>query len=278
MKIANKNKVEVIESIGYKNENYEFCIANSIDLKECSFRFMYNIYTKNGLGLHENNEHKLWFSKSELLPNTITLLVLNCDNIVGSVSIIADSEMGLPVDNAYKKNTDKKRNVGCKLCEVFSLGLDSSIREKWNIMGKLFNHIYIISRYIQNGTHWMIEVMPKHESFYRHYLLFYPEDSIGYHKKTGVYCKLLSHRINIYSEIDGNTRERTFMKYYYPHKSKEEIGLIKKYRDTVSCLSVDDVEYFLKKKTDIVNEMSLDEKKRFYSAIRHKPEKAIERC
>lgn len=269
METANGKIISTVDSIIYENKIYDFCVANTKILREQSFRFLYEIYLNGGLGLNNKNKFRLWFSISELLPDTITLVVFCEDKIVGSVSIIPDSEIGLPVDKAYKKEMDKKRKNGNVLCEVFSLGIHPSIRGKRPVIGKLFNHIYLVSKYIQETTHWIIEVIPKHESFYRHSLLFKSEGSISFHKKTGVYCKLLSHRLDLFSEVDDKDIQKTFMKYYLPNQSDEELNVVFNLREQVDPIKAEEVYYFIDKCPNVINDLTKSEKDRFFNSVKN---------
>ena len=269
MEGASNKTIFPVDAVIHDGKMYSYCIANTKQLREKSFKFLYEIYLNSGLGLNEKNSFGLWFSINELLPHTITLLIVCEEKVVGSVSIVPDSEMGLPVDKAYKKEMDKKRKKGDVLCEVFSLGIHPSIRGKRPVIGRLFNLIYLVSKYIHESTHWIIEVVPKHESFYRHYLLFKSEGSISFHKKTGVYCKLLSHRLNLFSEIDDKIVQKTFMRYYFLNQGDEELYAIFCLREQLGSMKKEEVYYFLEKCPAVISDLSNFEQDRFFNIIKN---------
>jgi hypothetical protein len=122
------------------------------------------------------NQSKRYYSIYTLLPTTHTLISRYKGRIVGTVSAIEDSILGLPIDLLYKQELDQLRNSGHNLIEVGALALDNSrfrrksysmrSAKKCLTMSSLFAATFNYAWQTTDATHFVIMVNPKHKSIY----------------------------------------------------------------------------------------------------------------
>jgi hypothetical protein len=215
------------------------------------------MYNQNGLGF--THPSGMWFSTAELLPNTTTILIFNKDKIVASLSTLLDSEFGLPVDDVFREEVDYRRKIGYKLAEIYSLGVNVGVHESKIILAKLFNFISIINYNIYNATQTLITVMPRHAKFYKEKLLFEEYGQLGFHKKTGVRCKLLAHNHSNSIQVNASYRSKTFFDYFVSDDESKAIAeMLKK---IIVPISSDEFKYFYNIKPEITDSSTPEQKK-----------------
>ena len=105
------------------------------------------------------------------IPNKITLLSFDNEQISGTLTLGLDSPTGLAVDDLYKDKIDEIRNAGRKLCEITKLAVDQNVRSK-RVLAALFHLSYIFGRKINGASDFVIEVNPRHVLFYKRMLGF----------------------------------------------------------------------------------------------------------
>jgi hypothetical protein len=106
-------------------------------------------------------------------PNKVTLVAYQEDRVVGTLTLGMDSPSGMVVDQLYKSEADKLRAQGRKICDVTKLAVDQDIKSK-NVLGALFHLSVIYGRNIHHATDFLIEVNPRHVSFYQRMIGFVP--------------------------------------------------------------------------------------------------------
>jgi len=137
-------------------------------------------YVKAGyIDISDLNSKKKILFYNHLPSSTIFTAKLH-NKIIGTVSVIADSKLGLPMDEIYKKELDKLRNQNKKIAEISQLAADKeTFLKKCNSEGQikqmflflpLFKLVFHYSIY-KKFNNLCIAVNPKHSSFYK-YLLF----------------------------------------------------------------------------------------------------------
>jgi N-acyl amino acid synthase FeeM len=104
-------------------------------------------------------------------PNRITLSACNRDEVVATIAVGLDTETGLFVDQLYRSEVDRIRSDGRKVCEFTKLAVEASVRSK-PILAALFHIAYIHARRINLCSDLVVEVNPRHVTFYERMLGF----------------------------------------------------------------------------------------------------------
>lgn len=111
-------------------------------LKQCEFRpilsgaefqnvatIVHNEIRRSPAGERELKSR--WFSLSQATDRSVTFVCLfEKTKILGTVTIVLDSRMGLPSDCSYKANMSAFRSMGREMAEITSLVLNTELIEK----------------------------------------------------------------------------------------------------------------------------------------------------
>ena len=106
-------------------------------------------------------------------PYLFTFIAYDEGTLVGTVGVRLDSGKGLSADQLYKAETDRLRARGDRLCEFTRLAVDKTVASK-PVLAGLFHTAYLYASVIRGYTHAVIEVNPRHVTFYRRALGFEP--------------------------------------------------------------------------------------------------------
>jgi hypothetical protein len=104
-------------------------------------------------------------------PNRITLSAWNRDEVIATIAVGLDSVAGLFVDKLYSAEVNAIRGHDRKVCEFTKLAIEASVRSK-PMLAALFHIAYIHARRINRCTDLVVEVNPRHVSFYERMLGF----------------------------------------------------------------------------------------------------------
>ena len=94
-------------------------------------------YVKQGYLTPKNNIN--------IPPFSATFIAKNNATMVGTVSVVADSEEGLPMDTMYQKELDHLRAQHKKIAEVCRLASDSTVLSDGGKMKGKYNSLYCVS-------------------------------------------------------------------------------------------------------------------------------------
>jgi N-acyl amino acid synthase FeeM len=110
-------------------------------------------------------------SQSDQDPSLSTFIAFDEGMLVGTVSVRLDSEQGVSADELYRAELDEMRDAGYRLCEFTRLAVDKTVASK-PVLAGLFHTAYLYAAVIRGYTHAVIEVNPRHVTFYRRALDF----------------------------------------------------------------------------------------------------------
>jgi hypothetical protein len=164
-------------------------------------------------------------------PNRITLTATDKGEVVGTLTLGIDSEIGMAADQVFKEDLDEMRRRGARLCEFTKLAFDPAVRSK-TALANLFHLAVIYARDIHQCTDIVIEVNPRHRRFYEYMLGFKRVGEMRMNTRVNAPAYLLSINLVFVSEQilkHGGTfstavNERTFYPYFF--SPREEQGII----------------------------------------------------
>ena len=101
-----------------------------------------------------------------------TFIAYDEGHLVGTVGVRLDSgERGLAADSLYSTEIDNLRAAGYRMCEFTRLAIDKTSASK-PVLAGLFHTAYLYAAVMWGSTHAVIEVNPRHVTFYRRLLRF----------------------------------------------------------------------------------------------------------
>lgn len=115
----------------YENEVYGsivYKIAETKDELEQAFKIVQEAYEETNL--LKDSYNGLRVTKYNLLPTTTVLIAKHGDEVVGTISQIMDTQLGLPVDSIA--DISHIRETGQRISEVSSF----AVKKKWRTKGK----------------------------------------------------------------------------------------------------------------------------------------------
>ncbi len=104
-------------------------------------------------------------------PTRITLVASEDDTTVGTITVGFDSSEGLQVDSLFSERADALRDAGRAICEFTTLAVDRMVNSR-RVLASLFHVAYICAHRVMDFDDLLIEVNPRHVSFYQRMLGF----------------------------------------------------------------------------------------------------------
>lgn len=163
-----------------------YSIARERAMIEEAFGLVYHAYTE--VGLQAENEAHIRFTKYHLIPTTKIFVAVfrpeltkpeferghvnDNKKVVGTLTLVLDSSLGLPVEQVCAPEIQQMRDQGARLAEVIALAIDPQFR-RHNVMMYLYKIMFEYAR-LKGVTDICCAVTKRHIEFYRDILLFRP--------------------------------------------------------------------------------------------------------
>mgnify|MGYP000490780224 CR=1 FL=1 len=150
----------------------EYKIAETRQEREAAFRLVYDSYLRSGLS--EPNPWQMRVTPYHLLPTTQVLIAKQGDQVIFTASLVADGELGLPMECVYSEELDVCRARGLWLAEVSCLAdRRQHLRGFFPVFLRLSRLLVQFAMY-QGMDGLVAAVHPKHARFYKRYMCFLP--------------------------------------------------------------------------------------------------------
>lgn len=125
-------------------KDFQVNIASTKEELEKAYSLLHDCYV--GTKLMAPDDSGLRCNFFSFLPFTTTVVAKIGEIVIGTVSLIKDSPVGLPSDKDFKFENDLLRLEGHALVEVSSLAIDSKFRKKSHVVS-----LYLM-KYLQHYT------------------------------------------------------------------------------------------------------------------------------
>ncbi|MCK6472081.1 MAG: hypothetical protein L6R28_10075 [Planctomycetes bacterium] len=146
-------------------------VANDEATRACAYRLAYDLYRAKGY-VGELAEGRL-VAPWDRAPDTLTLLAGDDHgDAVATVSLVFDAANGLPCDAVFGDVLAELRAKNRRIVEVTRLAIGEAHLCSRQLLVRLFNWIYIHARRVRRCDDFVIEVNPRHVSYYRRLLGF----------------------------------------------------------------------------------------------------------
>ncbi len=206
-----------------------------------AFELLYRAYRARGyVGPHP---HGIVYRLSYGLPTSRTMVALVPDeagrsSVVGTLTIVGDGSLGLPMEGDYKREVQQLREHGRRVAEVSGLAIAHEHRSP------LLQTFYCLTRFLvqyacdRGVQDLLITVHPRHAAFYREWFCFEPygpcRPCAAAAGNPGVLCRLDLDRL-----AEAGDR-RVYASYFYPqvpHDRLRQPGMRREDHDYFRCLA-----------------------------------------
>lgn len=148
----------------YKDNNLSIRMVNSFPDYLGAMRLLYNEYSTKGL--IEKNDSHLYFSPYLLLPRNILFNAVIDNKIIGTIALIEDSPIGLPIENVHFDDIKLQRmSKKARLAEIGSFAVDSKFKNK-GITILLYKAMFLYLQDYKKIDSVLISVHPRSYNFY----------------------------------------------------------------------------------------------------------------
>lgn len=151
-----------------------FRVARTQNELEQAFSLLHNCYVKqNFIQPHPSG---LYIKLQHALPSTSTLVAILNKKVIGTVSIIRDNPLHLPLEQAF--SLEKLRAAGGRVAEVSALAIDPEFRRvsQGNLLFPFFIFLWRYALSYYGIDYIVIAIYPRHSDFYEAILKFEPLD------------------------------------------------------------------------------------------------------
>ena len=150
---------------------YRFLVASDPGARRQACLLTRQVYTQSGL--IPRGSRTPAFTPYENRPELFTLLAEDrCGRPIATVSLVLDSDQGLPCDEVYRREVQALRKQGLRLVEVTRLAISEECRNSRMLLVNMFQFISVFARHHWRATDFVIEVHPHHVPYYKRMLLF----------------------------------------------------------------------------------------------------------
>ena len=150
-------------------DSLRFELADSKDKLEEVFKILHDCYVEEGY--MEPQPHGLRVTPYHALPSTAIFVALWNNEVIGTISLIRDNPLKLPLEKNFDLSVIREGNKN--VAELSSLAIKKDHRSKsGQILFPLINYAYIFSRKFFGTKILAIAVHPKWRDFYEAFFLF----------------------------------------------------------------------------------------------------------
>jgi hypothetical protein len=248
-------------------------IATSKAELEESFRLVWDSYVK--VGLQPEDSPPLRLTKYHLMPSTKVFVAVHRaelekdapdysllkqpGQIVGTLTLVRDSDFGLPMEEVCADAVGRIRDEGGSPAEVIALAVNPQFRSH-NVMMYLYKLMFEYAR-LSNVTDITCSVTKRHIRFYQTMLLFEPMGDLKVYQAANgqeVQC----HRLNIargsaVAEDVYHSQHFDADLYTFFFTSNEEFG---RSAGEGRPMDEDTLKYFVETRTALIDELSSEDR------------------
>lgn len=151
--------------------DFQIRVAADRAMREKAYALAYRVYRR--CGYVNEDATGLCVSAYDAYAGTFTLLAEDPNGKeAGTISLVFDSNLGLPCNEIYREEVDALRAQGLSLVEFTRLAIDDDAPNARGLLFHLFALSYAFARCGGGCTDMLIEVNPRHVPYYKKILRF----------------------------------------------------------------------------------------------------------
>lgn len=145
--------------------------AASREELEQAFRLVYSGYVQREY--IDEDPSGIRLSVFNAFPTTVTFVSSLGGSVIATVSLVVDTDVGLPMDEIYHEEVQELRSAGRKLAEVTMLAdRRRQLRRTLPMLLLLMKRVFDYATLVAEADDLCITINPRHETYYERYLLF----------------------------------------------------------------------------------------------------------
>ena len=146
-------------------------IASSLAERTEAYRLVYQNYVRKGL--IEPNRYELRVTPYHLLPTTNTFLAIRDGEVLATVTLIGDGELGLPMESIYGREVEAARERGLYVGEVTCLATHELDFQAFLPVFVRLTRLMAQHARAYGMDQFLIATHPKHARFYQRFMGFH---------------------------------------------------------------------------------------------------------
>lgn len=151
------------------HEKTKYTVAATRSEREAAFHVIYEAYLK--VKLCDYNPFGVRVVPYHVLPTTDIFVAILHREVIGTLTLVRDGELGLPMESVCPDIAERQRSGGLQLAEVCSL---ATAAEDANRVTHVFELYRLMAQYARHhGVHQIVAlIQPRHVNFYRRLMAF----------------------------------------------------------------------------------------------------------
>ncbi len=152
------------------NHKPDFRIAASRQEWEAALGLVYRAYVR--YGLIRMNRYRMRVTPYHALPATEVLIAGNGDEVLCTLSVVGDGQLGLPMEAIYAEEVQRRRIQGLRLAEVSCLADERDGSDRSFSMVSRLMALTVQCAVYRGIDQLLIAVHPRHAKFYERFIAF----------------------------------------------------------------------------------------------------------
>lgn len=173
-------------------------------------------------GLIKSELKQPYFSPYLIIPNNRLLIALHGKQIIGTISLIEDSPIGIPMDNVHMNETVFLRKKSVKFAEIGSFAIDSNYQHL-GITLQLYKAIFSYVCEYRNIEYILAAVHPRVAGIYKNLFKFEQVGDIQQYSKLNN-AKSVPLQLNTANTIEFIKKTNAFDRNNYSYHTEHQLN------------------------------------------------------
>lgn len=263
-----RSQIKIVPEMG--NPDIRVLVAeNKVDF-ETAFGLLHASYVASGL--MDPHSSGLRCNSYSFLPHTTIIILKIKDKVIGTVSLIRDSAMGLPSDEKYKLENDSLRKNGKVLTEVSALAIDKDFRNHGHALSLLLMKFLFTYSKEHSDTEFLVcTIHPRAQDFYKALFGFKKKGkTVSYEYVKGALAVYMfmevsdQHTKKLVENYHSKDPERNLSLYCLREDKRFKYPAYKNGQILDVRMTPELLNYFFNERTELFKNLSEDHRKMFY--------------
>ena len=208
-------KLSRLKAPKFSNTSVVIRAAENKEEIEAANRLVFANYVDKGYW--DSGQDALQQNKYLHSPRRTAFVALDAGSVIGTASIIFDSNCGLPADHFRPELMRRLRSAGDRIAEVSALAVDRAYAQQRDVVLFLFKFVYQYSFYYAGVDRFVVVCTPRHAVFYETFCRFQKIAPTGRYDYVGVEAQLLTvHLVNMHKRfVDADETALTDPNSFY---------------------------------------------------------------